>query len=301
MSVYVLGSINLDIVTSVETIPRPGETVLASALDHFVGGKGANQAVAAARQGAPTHLIGRVGDDSAADQLTKAISAAGVHMGYVRVSPGQTSGQAFIAVAKSGENAITVALGANTDLCPDDFAGIALTPSDVVLSQLECPLPALAAFFEQARPSTRILNAAPAMREASALFAQTDILVVNETELASYAGLASPPNAHDEIEAAAARIRERPDQVIIATLGKEGVLVMEGATSSFVPGRPVDAVDTTGAGDCFCGALAASLSRGMALKDAVSWANSAAAVSVTRQGAVPAMPTYEEVLELHSR
>lgn len=297
MSVCVLGSINLDVVASVETLPRPGETITAGSVRHFPGGKGANQAVAAARMGAPTRLIGAVGTDAAADELCAFLQGAGVDLSSVVRKPDHATGQAFINVASSGENAIVVAPGANRALSPNDIDLGGLAGWRVFLAQLETELASIEAVFSSApaRQACRILNAAPARPAAAELFPLADVLIVNETELASYAGLSEVPAAIEAVVAAARKLLCRDGQTVLVTLGAQGVVMVDAAEDCLIGGRHTQAVDTTGAGDCFCGALAAALSEGQPLADALQTANCAASLSVERPGAASSMPLRSEV------
>ena len=293
MSVCVLGSINLDIVCQVEALPRPGETVASPRVRRFPGGKGLNQAVAAARWGAATVMIGAVGADAAGAELTGYLAAAGADVSGVRVLPSAPTGCAYILVSDAGENMIVVAGGANLAITAAD---VAPAPHRVYLAQLETPAPAIAALFEHdaARAGLRILTAAPAALEAAALFPRVDILILNETELASFAGAAASPSSPDEAAAMARRLSLRPDQSVIVTLGAAGAIAVTKAGVSRAPGIAVGVVDTTGAGDCFCGVLAAALDEGADLARAMTHANAAAALSAKRAGAAASIPTRAE-------
>jgi ribokinase len=297
MSVCVIGSLNLDIVCRVEHLPRPGETVAGHGVEHLPGGKGANQAIAAALSGAPTRLIGAVGPDEAGAVMLAAVRAAGVGTDQVLELAGETTGHAFIWVSAAGENSIVVAGGANAALTPNHVDAAGFADGTVFLAQLETPVVAIEALF--ASPAggagTRILNAAPAEAAGRTLFALTDILIVNETELARYAGLEGIPTDLAEIEKTARRLISRDGQIVIVTLGAAGAMAIGGPKTVIVPGRPARVVDTTGAGDCFCGALAARLSQGADLDSAMLWANAAAALSTERLGAGPSMPTQAQI------
>jgi ribokinase len=295
MGVCVLGSINLDIVARVATLPRPGETVTAQRVDHFPGGKGANQAVAAAHMGADTLMIGVVGADAPGERLRAFLESAGVDVSAIRMSPEEMTGQAYICVADSGENAIVIAAGANAALLPADIPVAALAERQVLLAQLESPVAAIEALFGAAPDACRILNAAPARPEAARLFALADILIVNELELAVFAGLAQAPAGDDAIAEGARRLLSRDGQTVIVTLGAAGCTAVSAAGVVRVAGRPAKVVDTTGAGDCFCGALAAALSAGRDLEGAMRVANLAASLSVECPGAASSMPTRAQV------
>lgn len=291
---YVLGSINLDIVLSVETLPAPGETVSASGMDRFSGGKGANQAIAAARAGAKVGLFGAVGEDEAGAMLLTYLADSGIDVaGVVRLADTPT-GQAYIGVSAKGENSIIVVPGANHAYA--ERPGF-LDGHSVFLSQLEMPVAAIKALFEAAEGrGLRVLNAAPAIDEGRNLFALTDILIVNETELAHYAN-AAEVSAHDgdALAAQARALMVRDGQTVVITLGAEGVLAVTADDVIRVEGCKAEVVDTTGAGDCFCGTLCMALEEGQPIEDAIRFANAAAAIAVTRRGAGPSMPDRAEI------
>jgi ribokinase len=297
MSVCVLGSLNLDIVCRVAELPKPGETVMGHGVERLPGGKGANQAVAAARCGARTQLIGAVGRDEAGDALLAALRQAGVEAGQVLRLADQPTGQAFIWVSEAGENSIVVAGGANLALTPTMLDVEAAAASTVLLAQLETPTATIEALF--AAPTLadrlRLLNAAPALAEARRLFPLVDILIVNETELARFAGADVAAEDLDAVAAAAHALISRPGQTVVVTLGAAGALAVRAEGRILAAGRPATVVDTTGAGDCFCGVLAARLAEGAELETALAWANAAAALSTERPGATPAMPSRAEI------
>jgi ribokinase len=297
MGVFVLGSINLDAVARVDDLPRPGETVAGLSLELFLGGKGANQAVAAARMGAPTRLMGAVGKDDSGISLKGKLAGYGVQVADVAELSGAPTGQAHVWVSNGGENMIVVTGGANMMITPQQVAATALEGQRVLLAQLETPAGAIEALFKAgaAKGGLRVLNAAPALPQGAALFPLTDILILNQTELASYARLDHEPAKLEEVSKAARKLMSRPDQTIIVTLGKTGVAAVRRDEAFLVEGRKVKAVDTVGAGDCFCGALAAGLAANLDLREAVEQANAAAALSVQKPGAAPSMPSKREV------
>ncbi|MGY4626134.1 ribokinase [Bradyrhizobium sp. USDA 4486] len=295
--VFVAGSINMDVVATADRHPRVGETVAGKQVLYFPGGKGANQAVAASRLGAGTTLIGRLGKDSFGAELRTFLADQGIDLGYVQETAEAHTGTALITVAEA-DNTIVVIPGSNALVSAEDVSVVPMLKGDVAVSQFEIPLPAIAAFFERARGvgATTLLNPAPAQKMASELLALVDILVLNETELGFLAGV----ELSDSDEAAriidvARKFQARPDQTICVTLGRRGVLALAGREEIAVPGRFVTAVDTTGAGDCFVGALASQLAEDATLRDALTFANAAASVSVQRMGAGPSMPTAAEV------
>ncbi|KSB88587.1 ribokinase [Caulobacter vibrioides] len=297
MGVFVLGSINLDAVARVDDLPRPGETVAGLSLELFLGGKGANQAVAAARMGAPTRLMGAVGKDDSGLSLKGKLAGYGVQVADVAELSGAPTGQAHVWVSNGGENMIVVTGGANMMITPQQVAATPLEGQRVLLAQLETPANAIEALFKAgaAKGGLRVLNAAPALPQGAALFPLTDILILNQTELASYARLDHEPAKLEEVSKAARKLMSRPDQTIIVTLGKTGVAAVRRDEAFLVEGRKVKAVDTVGAGDCFCGALAAGLAANLDLREAVEQANAAAALSVQKPGAAPSMPSKREV------
>ncbi|MES2197046.1 MAG: ribokinase [Pseudomonadota bacterium] len=295
--VFVAGSINMDVVAMAERHPRIGETVAGSALLYFPGGKGANQAVAAAKLGAPTTLIGRIGKDAFGDQLKAFLGAQGVDLGFVQATAGADTGTAIITSANA-DNTIVVIPGANALVSAADVASPILARGDVAVSQFEIPLPTIAAFFKRARAAgaTTILNPAPAIEFGAELFELVDILVLNETELGflTRTELRHADDPADFIEAA----RSLPlgkNRIICVTLGKRGVLALIDGEPTIVAGRAVKAIDTTGAGDCFVGAVAAQLAGGHSIHGALDYANAAASICVQRMGAAPSMPTADEV------
>jgi ribokinase len=295
MSVCVIGSLNLDIVCRVAELPRPGETVAGLGVERLPGGKGGNQAVAAALCGAATTLIGAVGRDEAGAVMLAAMRGAGVLTDHLVELVEHPTGQAFIWVSEAGENSIVVAGGANLALAPGHVN--ASPGCTVFLAQLETPVDAIEALFASAaaQSGTRILNAAPAVEDGRRLFALTDILIVNETELARYAGADSVPANLDDIVSAARRLISRARQTVVVTLGKAGAVAVDNERLVIVEGRAAAVVDTTGAGDCFCGVLAARLAAGESLEAAMAWANTAAALSTERLGAAPSMPTLAQI------
>ena len=295
--VVVAGSINMDVVATAERHPAVGETVSGEQVLYFPGGKGANQAVAAAKLGAETILIGRLGTDAFGAELRAFLARQGVDLNLVRESADAHTGTAIITIAKA-DNTIVVVPGANGLVSADDVVAVRLEKGDVAVSQFEIPLPAIAAFFERARATgaTTVLNPAPARPVSAELLGLVDILVLNETELSLLSGKALSDGDKIECFVDAAKtlgINER--QTICVTLGKRGVVALTGDEALIVRGRAVTAIDTTGAGDCFVGALAAQLAQSAALRDALRYANAAASISVQRMGAAPSMPTAAEV------
>ncbi|TDC31303.1 ribokinase [Micromonospora sp. 15K316] len=291
--VVVVGSTNLDLVVTAPQLPRPGETVLGEDFRTVPGGKGANQAVAAARAGAACDFVGAVGDDEFGAQLRASLVGSGVDVGRLRTVPG-ASGVALIAVDRSAENFIVVAPGANaalTDLTAEDRATIAA--ADVLLLQLEVPLPTVirAADWARAGGTTVVLNAAPAAALPTELLDLVDVLVVNEHEAATVAGVIS-----DEPAVLLHALLERVPRVVL-TLGARGAAYADRRGRRLdVPAPLIDAVDTTAAGDAFTGALAVSWAErgGDVGEDGVAaslrWACAAGAACAQRPGASTALP-----------
>jgi len=295
--VFVAGSINMDLVATADRHPRIGETVAGTALLYLPGGKGANQAVAAAKLGAPTALIGRLGKDAFGDQLKAFLAAQEIDLSFVQATREAHTGTAVITTANA-DNTIVVIPGANALVSATDVAAPLLARGDVAVSQFEIPLATIAAFFQRARAAgaTTILNPAPAIECGTGLLDLVDILILNETEL----GLLARSELRDTDDPAcfldAARsLPFGKDRIICVTLGKRGVLALIDGEPSIVAGRTVEAVDTTGAGDCFVGAVAAQLAGGRSIRDALNYANAAASICVQRMGAAPSMPTAAEV------
>lgn len=293
MDVLVFGGINSDLSLRVGSFPHPGETVIASATKAVLGGKGANQAFAAARLGAATAMVGAVGDDERGRGLRDGLAAAGVDVERVRTLKGE-SGLAVVLVDAAGENIIAVAPGANHLAAPEGLTFADGMGPAIMLAQLECGLDAVERFLRAgAGVRHRILNAAPYVVGAGALFDLVDIIVVNEVELSRYAGLR--PGHDQDIANAARGLMTRDDQSVIVTLGAKGALVVSRLAVTPVAGRPAMVVDTTGAGDCFCGALAAFLARDPTIGRAVRFAVTAASLAVERPGATSAMPDLAEL------
>jgi ribokinase len=298
--VFVAGSINMDVVATAGRHPRVGETVAGDAVHYFPGGKGANQAVAAAKLSAPATLIGRLGADAFGQQLRTFLTAQGVDLAFVKDTAGAHTGTAIITIADA-DNTIVVVPGANALVSAEDIAGLVLAKGDVAVSQFEIPQATIGAFFKRARAAgaTTILNPAPAIACGRELLDLVDILILNETELGFLAHTElHDSDAPDRFVEAAQRLQIGADGIICVTLGKRGVLALVDGKASMIAGRAVKAVDTTGAGDCFVGALAAQLAGGMAIRDALNYANAAASICVQRMGAAPSMPTAAEVDEI---
>ncbi|QDU41188.1 Ribokinase [Maioricimonas rarisocia] len=299
--IAVVGSINMDLVVRCERLPRPGETIIGLDAREVSGGKGANQAVAAARLGASVSMVGRVGSDGFGETLLGSLQAEGIHVGHVARTPDCSSGLAIVAVETSGENAITVVPGANGRLSVEDVraASDVIEAADVLLLQLEVPTETVIAASQIARAAgTRvILDPAPAPTAVPEGLLAVDLLCPNESEAAALNGL--PVESDDDLQAAARRLAEISGAEVIITLGDRGALLHQRDGQSVrVPAFPCTAVDTTAAGDAFAGALALRLAEGTDVPEAIRFANAAGAIAASRHGAQPGMPTRNDVEQL---
>ncbi len=298
--VVVVGSLNLDHSTVVESIPRPGETVLGDDVQLFMGGKGLNQAVAAARAGAEVAMVGRVGADDAGRRLRDRLLHDGVDDRWIGTDQKVPSGMAFISVDGNSENAIVVSPGANNALTADHIgaARSIIEAARVVLVQLEVPVAAVAAAVAAAA-GTVIVNPAPARTLPDEILDRADLLVPNRSELATITN--SPVLTDDDaVTGLAGDLGRRLGTSVVVTLGADGAVLVNRSGAHPISAVPVQAVDTTGAGDCFCGYLAARLAMGDDTIEAVEWAMAAAAISVTRPGASGSIPTVAEVEQLRN-
>lgn len=295
--VFVVGSINQDFVLNVERRPEPGETVTDAQLSKGNGGKGANQAAAAALLGAQVAFLGRVGDDGFGEPLVEALAEKGVDTSLIEAAPGSSTGTAVITVTPDGENAITVAPGANRRLTEEDVddAAEAIGGARVLVAQMEVsPEVVLRAVEVAAQNGTRALvNLAPPFEVTRELLEQLDPLVVNEHEAAFLLG-ERVEGVNGALSAASELLALGPRSVVV-TVGKDGAVFSDGESTEHLPAPRVDVVDTTGAGDAFVGALAASLARDDSLEDAVAYAVRAGAAAVTKEGAQGALPTIDVV------
>jgi ribokinase len=296
--IVVVGSVNVDLVATVETLPRPGETVLARGYREFPGGKGGNQAIAAARLGQPVAFVGRVGGDAAGDVVRQALLDEGVDVTELKTMSTEATGRALVLVDDRAENSIVVIGGANARLLPEhvDEAADALANAAVVVAQLEVPVEAVRTAARRAR-GVFVFNPAPAQHLDDELLALVDVLVVNEGEFEAVAGF---PVSDDERRVAAELSKAALPSSVVVTLGAEGALVWHDGRVRAVPAPTVTVVDTTGAGDTFVGALADALARGEPLVSAAEWAVCAASLSTGSLGATTGMPTREQVQALVS-
>ncbi len=303
MSVLVLGSINMDLVVRAPRLPAAGETLTAHTFFTAPGGKGANQAVACARLGAPTRMIGRVGGDLFGGALLDSLRASAVDVSGVLVDAARPSGVAVIAVDDRAENTILIVPGANGAVGVDDVARLkaALPETRVVLLQLEIPMETVIEAARLARNFglTVILDPAPARPLPPGLWPLVDILTPNETEAEALAGF--PVHNESEAERAARTLRSFGARRVIIKMGGKGAYVLSGETSWLAPAHKVEAVDTVAAGDAFNGALAAALAEGQTFAEAVRWGAAAGALSVTKHGAQPSMPDRAELIGMLMR
>ncbi|HXN49808.1 MAG TPA: ribokinase [Bryobacteraceae bacterium] len=302
-AIVVIGSSNTDMSVHLARIPRVGETVLGGAFLSAAGGKGANQAVAAARAGGKVAFIARVGGDALGGQAIAGLRREGIDVRCVFRDPRAPSGVALIFVARDGENSIAVASGANARLVPADLKKAAkiIRSAAVVVAQLESPLPTIRAAARMAAAAgvPFILNPAPAQALPDALLRQVSILTPNETEAELLTGI----TVDDEAAAAraAAQLRDRGVGTVIITLGRQGAFLAGAGTARLIPGFRVKAVDATAAGDTFNGALAVALAEALDFPAAVRFANAAAALSVTRLGAQPSAPARRAIVRMLRR
>lgn len=294
--ITVIGSLNYDIILKISRLPYKGETLPANEAAYSAGGKGANQAVQAAKLHTPTYMVGCVGTDAAADFLVSTAKQYGVNTDYIRKVPG-SSGMGIINAIDDGSVFACIVRGANYEITKQDIdhAMPALKESKVCILQNEIPVEMIEYAIDKAKEAGCIvvLNAAPAIELKDEYLAKTDILVVNEVEAAFYCKteIDSLDKAKEEIKKTA----EKYGNNVIFTLGKDGVVVYEDGKIEVIPAMKVDAVETTGAGDSYIGAVSHSIVEGKGLIEACKFATKCSAITVCRYGAQPSMPTLEEV------
>lgn len=299
--VTVVGSLNIDLVCHATRRPDKGETLIGDAFDIFTGGKGFNQATAAARLGADVTLVGSVGADPFGEMLLTATETEGIDSRFVTKRTDIGTGIATIVIEPDGDNSIIVVPRANMALTTAeiDAAADVIADADVLLLQLETPIAASehAAAIAKTHGTTVILNPAPAQPLPDSLLRYVDILTPNEseTELLSEMRVSNDEDARNAAAVLRARMTDTETSTVVLTLGERGALMLTATTSERVPAYIVEAVDTTGAGDAFCGALATALASGETLHTAIAFANAAGAAAVTVVGATPSMPTRTKV------
>lgn len=298
--IVVMGSANTDMILQMERIPRPGETILGGHFSIAAGGKGANQAVAAARAGGEVTFVARLGNDIFGQQAIEGFAQEGINVNFVLRDEQEPSGVALIFVAEDGENSIGVASGANSRLSLEDIdaARQCIETADVLVMQLETPIETVqhAAEIASAAGVPVILNPAPAQPLSDSLLSQISILTPNESEAELLTGVSvdNPERARE----AAQVLHAKGVETVLITLGSQGAVVSSNDFSEHVPAFSVDPIDTTAAGDVYNGALAVALSEGNSLFDAAHFAGAAAALSVTKLGAQPSAPTRTEIEKL---
>lgn len=296
--ILVVGSSNTDMVIKTHNFPAPGETILGGRFLMNAGGKGANQAVAAARLGGLVTFVGKIGDDIFGKQAVQQLEDEGINVDFVAVDPENPSGVAMITVDRKGENSIVVAPGSNGTLNPSDFdkALAELDASEFVLMQLEIPIPTVEhiARIAAIRQKKVVLNPAPAALLADGLLQNLYMITPNETEAELLTGI----RVTDENSAlkAATQLHGKGVEVVIITMGAAGAFLLENGKHEIIAAPKVEAVDTTAAGDTFNGALVVALSEGKNIREAIAFANKAAAISVTRIGAQSSVPYRKEII-----
>jgi ribokinase len=297
--IVVVGSLNADFVINLGRFPLPGETLVGRDFKIFPGGKGANQAYAAARLGGDVTMLGQVGNDVQADFLKNNLASVGVNVSRIGRDPNVSSGIATITIDSNGENEIIIIPGSNGTFGPEPLERNreVIAGAGFVLLQLEVPMPTvlLAAKIAKEAGATVILDPAPARALADELLATVDYLTPNETELGILTAAPAENVTQTFARQKAAKLQERGVKKVIVKMGPQGALLLAGGQEHFWPAIPVKAVDTTAAGDAFNAAFAFALARGLSDIDAGRFATAAAAVSVTRPGAQPSMPTRAEV------
>jgi ribokinase len=299
MSVLVFGSLNLDLVTYADKLPAIGETIVGEKLLKFPGGKGLNQAIAARRAGSEVLMVGSIGNDADGDYLFDILKSENIDPKFITKTSEQT-GIAVIEVSKSAENRIIIIAGANSKT---RFSNKVLTSSPSVtvsLAQLETPIAEVAKFIHESKAAGKItmLNPAPIQKLDQQLLQDTDYLIANETEASFLVGSAVEHLSKDEAVTIARQLQKNGSKKVIITLGEQGSVYLDQEKELFTPAYKVKAVDTTAAGDAFCGAFATAISENKPVEYALKFASAAGGLAATKAGAVPSLPTQQEILSM---
>jgi ribokinase len=299
MSVLVFGSLNLDLVTYADKLPAIGETIVGEKLLKFPGGKGLNQAIAARRAGSEVLMVGSIGNDADGDYLFDILKSENIDPKFITKTSEQT-GIAVIEVSKSAENRIIIIAGANSKT---RFSNEVLTSSPSVtvsLAQLETPIAEVAKFIHESKAAGKItiLNPAPIQKLDQQLLQDTDYLIANETEASFLIGSAVEHLSKDEAVTIARQLQKNGSKKVIITLGEQGSVYLDQEKELFTPAYKVKAVDTTAAGDAFCGAFATVISENKPVEYALKFASAAGGLAATKAGAVPSLPTQQEILSM---
>lgn len=299
MSVLVFGSLNLDLVTYADKLPAIGETIVGEKLLKFPGGKGLNQAIAARRAGSEVLMVGSIGNDADGDYLFDILKSENIDPKFITKTSEQT-GIAVIEVSKSAENRIIIIAGANSKT---RFSNEVLTSSpsvNVSLAQLETPIAEVAKFIHESKAAGKItiLNPAPIQKLDQQLLQDTDYLIANETEASFLVGSAVEHLSKDEAVTIARQLQKNGSKKVIITLGEQGSVYLDQEKELFTPAYKVKAVDTTAAGDAFCGAFATAISENKPVEYALKFASAAGGLAATKAGAVPSLPTQQEILSM---
>ena len=299
MSVLVFGSLNLDLVTYADKLPAIGETIVGEKLLKFPGGKGLNQAIAARRAGSEVLMVGSIGNDADGDYLFDILKSENIDPKFITKTSEQT-GIAVIEVSKSAENRIIIIAGANSKT---RFSNEVLTSSlsvTVSLAQLETPIAEVAKFIHESKAAGKItiLNPAPIQKLDQQLLQDTDYLIANETEASFLIGSAVEHLSKDEAMTIARQLQKNGSKKVIITLGEQGSVYLDQEKELFTPAYKVKAVDTTAAGDAFCGAFATAISENKPVEYALKFASAAGGLAATKAGAVPSLPTQQEILSM---
>jgi len=298
--ILVVGSLNMDLVVRVKEMPQPGETIFGRDFQMVPGGKGANQAIAAARSGAKVTMIGKVGAEDFGMRLIENLAVDNINTEHISFDDQAATGIAMISLDEGGQNSIIVASGANMQLAPEDVrdAWASLEDVDMVVMPLEIPLDCVAEAAKLAKRDGAkvLLNPAPAQSLPEDLLANLDLLIPNETELEILSGM--PVSDRASAEKAAQVLFETGVETIVVTLGADGALLLQDGRTTHIAAPEVDVVDTTAAGDSFIGGLAAALTKGKSIEDAVAYASCAGALAVTKFGAQPSIPMADDVEKL---